>query len=67
MQLGILRQRIKNVSKDVVADDVFIFGSVFSSVDAAKSCLNVKLMQNLVNGYVMIIQFGRKPVSGYAN
>ncbi|KAK9170635.1 hypothetical protein Syun_002775 [Stephania yunnanensis] len=86
---------IKNLSKDVVADDFFfIFGSVFASVDAAKSCLNVKLMQegrmrgqafvtfpsielahralNLVNGYVfkgkpMIIQFGRKPVSGNAN
>ncbi|KAK9102320.1 hypothetical protein Sjap_019574 [Stephania japonica] len=37
---------IKNLSKDVVADDFFfIFGSVFASVDAAKSCLNVKLMQ----------------------
>lgn len=37
---------IKNLAKDVVADDFyFIFGSFFGSVDAAKSSLSVKLMQ----------------------
>ncbi|XP_050223982.1 U11/U12 small nuclear ribonucleoprotein 65 kDa protein isoform X2 [Mercurialis annua] len=37
---------VKNLSKDVVADDFFyIFGSLFGSIDAAKGGLNVKLMQ----------------------
>ncbi|XP_057469765.1 LOW QUALITY PROTEIN: U11/U12 small nuclear ribonucleoprotein 65 kDa protein-like [Actinidia eriantha] len=37
---------IKNLAKDVVADDFyFIFGSLFGSTDAAKSSLSVKLMQ----------------------
>ncbi|XVE90090.1 hypothetical protein DITRI_Ditri20bG0049100 [Diplodiscus trichospermus] len=37
---------IKNLAKDVVAEDFYyIFGSLFGSVDAAKSSLNVKLMQ----------------------
>ncbi|XP_027091787.1 U11/U12 small nuclear ribonucleoprotein 65 kDa protein [Coffea eugenioides] len=37
---------IKNLAKDVVADDFyFIFGSFFGSIDVAKSSLNVKLMQ----------------------
>ncbi|GKV07531.1 hypothetical protein SLEP1_g19291 [Rubroshorea leprosula] len=37
---------IKNLAKDVVPDDFyFIFGSLFGSFDAAKSGLNVKLMQ----------------------
>ncbi|KNA24518.1 hypothetical protein SOVF_015240 [Spinacia oleracea] len=37
---------IKNLAKDVVLDDFhFIFGSLFGSVDAAKSSLSVKLMQ----------------------
>lgn len=37
---------IKNLSKDMVADDFyFIFGSLFGSLDEAKSSLNVKLMQ----------------------
>ncbi|OAY76189.1 U11/U12 small nuclear ribonucleoprotein 65 kDa protein [Ananas comosus] len=78
---------IKNLAKDVVPDDFyFIFGkysyifeasswclsgSLFESVDAARSGLHIKLMQNLANGYVfkgkaMIIQFGRNPVAGKA-
>ncbi|KAL5767976.1 hypothetical protein ACOSP7_014558 [Xanthoceras sorbifolium] len=37
---------IKNLAKDVVADDFnFVFGSLFGSIDAAKSGLGVKLMQ----------------------
>ncbi|XVF30911.1 hypothetical protein REPUB_Repub16aG0099300 [Reevesia pubescens] len=37
---------IKNLAKDVVAEDFhFIFGSLFGSTNAAKSGLNVKLMQ----------------------
>ncbi|KAK0598958.1 hypothetical protein LWI29_001080 [Acer saccharum] len=37
---------IKNLAKDVVPDDFhFIFGSLFGSIDAAKSGLGVKLMQ----------------------
>ncbi|KAJ6763059.1 RNA-BINDING REGION-CONTAINING PROTEIN 3 [Salix purpurea] len=37
---------IKNLDKEVVADDFFyIFGSLFGSNDAAKSGLSVKLMQ----------------------
>lgn len=37
---------IKNLAKDVVVDDLyFIFGSFFGSLDAAKSNLIVKLMQ----------------------
>lgn len=37
---------IKNLAKEVVADDFyFIFGSIFGSVDSAKSGLSVKLMQ----------------------
>ncbi|XP_034686345.1 U11/U12 small nuclear ribonucleoprotein 65 kDa protein-like isoform X2 [Vitis riparia] len=37
---------IKNLAKDVIVDDFyFIFGSLFGSVDAAKSGLSVKLMQ----------------------
>ncbi|EEF36954.1 RNA binding protein, putative [Ricinus communis] len=37
---------IKNLSKDMVADDFFyIFGSLFGSLDAAKVGLSVKLMQ----------------------
>ncbi|KAL7155007.1 hypothetical protein ABFS83_03G044300 [Erythranthe nasuta] len=37
---------IKNLAKDVVVDDLyFIFGSFFGSIDAAKSNLSVKLMQ----------------------
>ncbi|KAF7140770.1 hypothetical protein RHSIM_Rhsim06G0113900 [Rhododendron simsii] len=37
---------IKNLAKDVVADDFyFIFGSLFGSTDAAKSNLSIKLMQ----------------------
>ncbi|KAL0292932.1 UNVERIFIED_CONTAM: U11/U12 small nuclear ribonucleoprotein [Sesamum radiatum] len=37
---------IKNLAKDVVVDDFyFIFGSFFGSIDAAKSNLSVKLMQ----------------------
>ncbi|KAK6932732.1 RNA recognition motif domain [Dillenia turbinata] len=37
---------IKNLAKDVVADDFFfIFGSLFGSLDAAKSSLTIKLMQ----------------------
>lgn len=37
---------IKNLDKEVVADDFFyIFGSLFGSIDAAKSGLSVKLMQ----------------------
>ncbi|CAK9150409.1 unnamed protein product [Ilex paraguariensis] len=37
---------IKNLAKDVVADNLyFIFGSLFGSIEAAKSCLSVKLMQ----------------------
>ncbi|XP_058218185.1 U11/U12 small nuclear ribonucleoprotein 65 kDa protein [Rhododendron vialii] len=37
---------IKNLAKDVVADDFyFIFGSLFRSTDAAKSNLSTKLMQ----------------------
>ncbi|GFZ09755.1 RNA-binding (RRM/RBD/RNP motifs) family protein [Actinidia rufa] len=64
---------IKNLAKDVVADDFyFIFGSLFGSTDAAKSSLSVKLMQNLANGYVfkskpMIIQFGRSATIAKAN
>ncbi|KAG4951097.1 hypothetical protein JHK85_044964 [Glycine max] len=63
---------IKNLAKDVIADDFyFIFGSLFGSIEAAKSGLQVKLMQNLVNGYVlkgkpMIIQFGRNPAAAKA-
>ncbi|KAK8634092.1 hypothetical protein V6N13_014921 [Hibiscus sabdariffa] len=35
----------QNVAKDVVPEDFyFIFGSLFGSIDAAKSGLNVKLM-----------------------
>lgn len=37
---------IKNLAKDVVADDFYyVFGSLFSSVEDAKSGLGVKLMQ----------------------
>ncbi|PKI77323.1 hypothetical protein CRG98_002268 [Punica granatum] len=37
---------IKNLAKDVVHDDFyFIFGSLFASMDEAKSNLHVKLMQ----------------------
>ncbi|XP_057544672.1 U11/U12 small nuclear ribonucleoprotein 65 kDa protein [Amaranthus tricolor] len=37
---------IKNLAKDVVPDDFyFIFGSFFGSIDAARSSLSVKLMQ----------------------
>ncbi|KAK9986772.1 hypothetical protein SO802_031723 [Lithocarpus litseifolius] len=37
---------IKNLAKDMIADDFyFIFGSLFGSIDAAKSGLSVKLMQ----------------------
>ncbi|CAK7341345.1 unnamed protein product [Dovyalis caffra] len=37
---------IKNLDKEVVADDFFyIFGSLFGSIDAAKTGLSVKLMQ----------------------
>ncbi|XVF42473.1 hypothetical protein PTKIN_Ptkin01aG0365800 [Pterospermum kingtungense] len=37
---------IKNLAKDVVPEDLyFIFGSLFGSIDAAKSSLNGKLMQ----------------------
>lgn len=37
---------IKNLAKDVVADDFyFIFGSFFGSIEAAKSGLSIKLMQ----------------------
>lgn len=37
---------IKNLAKDVVADDFYLlFGSFFGSTDAAKSGLQVKLMQ----------------------
>ncbi|XP_044499464.1 U11/U12 small nuclear ribonucleoprotein 65 kDa protein [Mangifera indica] len=37
---------IKNLAKDVVPDDFyFIFGSLFGTIDAAKSGLSVKLMQ----------------------
>ncbi|KAM6567806.1 hypothetical protein CsatA_026934 [Cannabis sativa] len=37
---------IKNLAKDVVADDFYyIFGSLFGSTDLAKSSLSVKLMQ----------------------
>ncbi|XP_052294565.1 U11/U12 small nuclear ribonucleoprotein 65 kDa protein isoform X3 [Citrus sinensis] len=37
---------IKNLAKDVVPDDFFfVFGSLFGSIDAAKSGLIVKLMQ----------------------
>ncbi|KAH0470424.1 hypothetical protein IEQ34_000147 [Dendrobium chrysotoxum] len=37
---------IKNLAKDVVVDDFyFIFGSLFESVEATKSNLNIKLMQ----------------------
>ncbi|KAG6738425.1 hypothetical protein POTOM_058041 [Populus tomentosa] len=37
---------IKNLDKEVVFDDFFyIFGSLFGSVDAAKSGLSIKLMQ----------------------
>ncbi|CAI0432700.1 unnamed protein product [Linum tenue] len=38
---------IKNLAKDVVADDFsYVFGSLFGSTDAAKNALNVKLMQD---------------------
>lgn len=37
---------VKNLAKDVVVDDFyFIFGSFFGNIDAAKSNLGVKLMQ----------------------
>lgn len=37
---------IKNLAKDVVVDDFyFIFGSLFGSVEAARSNLSIKLMQ----------------------
>ncbi|KAJ4721213.1 U11/U12 small nuclear ribonucleoprotein 65 kDa protein-like [Melia azedarach] len=37
---------IKNLAKDVISDDFyFIFGSLFGSIDAAKSGLTIKLMQ----------------------
>ncbi|KAF3441231.1 hypothetical protein FNV43_RR15144 [Rhamnella rubrinervis] len=37
---------VKNLSKDVVVDDFYyIFGSLFGSIDVAKSSLSVKLMQ----------------------
>ncbi|RZC83350.1 hypothetical protein C5167_046134 [Papaver somniferum] len=37
---------IKNLAKDVVVDDFyFIFGSFFGSIEAAKSGLSIKLMQ----------------------
>ncbi|PRQ33672.1 putative nucleotide-binding alpha-beta plait domain, RBM40, RNA recognition motif 1 [Rosa chinensis] len=37
---------IKNLAKDIVGDDFYyIFGSLFGSIDAAKSALSVKLMQ----------------------
>ncbi|ESW24520.1 hypothetical protein PHAVU_004G137800 [Phaseolus vulgaris] len=37
---------VKNLAKDVIADDFYyIFGSLFGSVEAAKSGLQVKLMQ----------------------
>ncbi|KAK7396037.1 hypothetical protein VNO78_16737 [Psophocarpus tetragonolobus] len=37
---------IKNLAKDVIVDDFyFIFGSLFGSIEAAKSGLQVKLMQ----------------------
>ncbi|XP_020218509.1 U11/U12 small nuclear ribonucleoprotein 65 kDa protein [Cajanus cajan] len=37
---------IKNLAKDVIADDFyFIFGSLFGSIEEAKSGLQVKLMQ----------------------
>ncbi|KAL0003499.1 hypothetical protein SO802_017280 [Lithocarpus litseifolius] len=37
---------IKNLAKDVIAEDFyFIFGSLFGTIDAAKSALSIKLMQ----------------------
>ncbi|KAL1373240.1 hypothetical protein HN51_003229 [Arachis hypogaea] len=37
---------IKNLAKDVVGEDFFlIFGCLFGSIETAKSCLHVKLMQ----------------------
>ncbi|KAK7290613.1 hypothetical protein RIF29_05159 [Crotalaria pallida] len=37
---------IKNLAKDVITDDFyFIFGSLFGSIEAAKSSLQIKLMQ----------------------
>ncbi|KAF7801501.1 U11/U12 small nuclear ribonucleoprotein 65 kDa protein [Senna tora] len=37
---------IKNLAKDVIADDFhFIFGSLFGNIEAARSVLQVKLMQ----------------------
>ncbi|EOA37483.1 hypothetical protein CARUB_v10011629mg [Capsella rubella] len=64
---------IKNLAKDVAIDDFYyIFGSQFESMEAAKSSLGVRLMQNLVNGFVfkgkpMIIQFGRNPGAAKPN
>lgn len=37
---------IKNLAKDVVADDFYyIFGSIFGDIDSAKASLGIKLMQ----------------------
>ncbi|KAG9148320.1 hypothetical protein Leryth_012264 [Lithospermum erythrorhizon] len=37
---------VKNLAKDVVAEDFYyLFGSLFGSIDMAKSCINVKLMK----------------------
>lgn len=37
---------VKNLAKDVISDDFyFIFGSLFGSIEAAKSGLSIKLMQ----------------------
>ncbi|KAF9609145.1 hypothetical protein IFM89_013399 [Coptis chinensis] len=37
---------IKNLAKDVITDDFyFIFGSLFGTLEAAKSGLSIKLMQ----------------------
>ncbi|KVH90700.1 Nucleotide-binding, alpha-beta plait [Cynara cardunculus var. scolymus] len=64
---------IKNLAKDVVPDDFyFVFGTFFESIETAKTNLSVKLMQNLVNGFVfkgkpMIIQFGRNTSAGKTN
>lgn len=65
---------IKNLAKDIVADDFYyIFGSLFGSVDAAKSGLSVKLMQEgRMRGQAFVTfpsveqsQYGLNLVNGY--
>ncbi|KAI4979603.1 hypothetical protein ZWY2020_016356 [Hordeum vulgare] len=50
---------IKNLAKDFVHDDFYyVFGSVFESMDAARSGLSIKLMQCIVL-FLIFLQEGR--------